>query len=263
MKKSNSTRIAIAGAFIIGLIATILASFSFAPSPEPAPREIKAAQAATALEPGKKITIENLKVLTIPLEKFPQGAILDVGSLVGRVPKVAIAPDQIIVESMLIPAASSAYLSSDIPFGKRAFTIGINEISGVGGFASPGNYVDVLLSARDSLGQPISKIVVKHVRVMAVAQARSVDDSNPKVGSTITLEVSPQEAQELDVARSLGSLSLVLRNREDQSDIKSDVARTNDLMLSPNYTEQKTIEVIRGNMSASGSESAPPSIPGR
>jgi len=261
MKKPSSSVIAIGGALVIGVIATILASVSLGPTQSSAPKELKVAQAATMIEAGKKITPENLKLITLPLEQFPQGAILDLAGLANRTTKVAINPDQIILESMLVPASNGAFLSGDIPYGRRAFTISINEVSGVGGFASPGNYVDVLLSARDSLGQPISKIVVKHVRVMAVAQVRATDDANPRLGSTITLEVSPQEAQELDVARSLGTLSLVLRNRDDQSDIRSDVASKNDLMLSPNYNDQKTIEVIRGNMSGSGPDNAPPSLP--
>ena len=155
------------------------------------------------------------------------------------------------MEAMLVPIATSDDLSNDIPLGKRAFTIGINEISGVGGFASPGNYVDVIVSAKDAAGMPVSKTVVERVKVMAVAQARSIIDPSPKVGTNVTLEVTPEEAQKLDVARSLGTLSLALRNRADKSNYDGAAASKNDLVLQPNvYNDAASVEIIRGNLTS-------------
>lgn len=49
--------------------------------------------------------------------------------------------------------------------------------------------------------------------MLAVAQEVNRDETKPKVVNAVTLEVSPEEAEKLDLARSVGSLSLVLRNQ--------------------------------------------------
>jgi pilus assembly protein CpaB len=49
-----------------------------------------------------------------------------------------------------------------------------------------------------------------------VAQEAGRDDTKPKVVSAVTLELSPRDAEKLDLARSVGTLSLVLRNQVDK-----------------------------------------------
>jgi pilus assembly protein CpaB len=63
----------------------------------------------------------------------------------------------------------------------------------------------------------ISKIVLEHILVLAVAQEQNRDETKPKVVNAVTLEVTPEQAEKLDLARSVGSLSLVLRNQIDSS----------------------------------------------
>ena len=58
--------------------------------------------------------------------------------------------------------------------------------------------------------------VLEQVLVLAVAQEASRDDTKPKVVSAVTLELSPGDAEKLDLARSVGTLSLVLRNQLDK-----------------------------------------------
>jgi pilus assembly protein CpaB len=63
----------------------------------------------------------------------------------------------------------------------------------------------------------ISKIVLEHILVLAVAQEQNRDETKPKVVNAVTLEVTPEQAEKLDLARSVGTLSLVLRNQIDNS----------------------------------------------
>lgn len=100
-------------------------------------------------------------------------------------------------------------------------TVRVNDVIGVAGFALPGNYVDILVNtqrdndnnlARD---KEISKIVLERILVLAVAQDVGRDETKPRVVNAVTLEVTPEQAEKLDLARSVGSLSLVLRNQMD------------------------------------------------
>ncbi len=121
--------------------------------------------------------------------------------------------------------ATQGGLSAVIADGKRAMTVRVNDVVGVAGFALPGNYVDVMVNTQQERGQgqanPISLTVLEHVLVLAVAQEASRDDTKPKVVSAVTLELSPEDAEKLDLARSVGSLSLVLRNQLDKTMVAS------------------------------------------
>ena len=61
--------------------------------------------------------------------------------------------------------------------------------------------------------------VLERVLVLAVAQEASRDDTKPKVVSAVTLELTPENAEKLDLARSVGTLSLVLRNQLDKAQV--------------------------------------------
>jgi pilus assembly protein CpaB len=65
----------------------------------------------------------------------------------------------------------------------------------------------------------ISKTVLEKVLVLAVAQEANRDDTKPKVVSAVTLELSLEDSEKLDLARSVGTLSLVLRNQMDKTTV--------------------------------------------
>jgi len=51
----------------------------------------------------------------------------------------------------------------------------------------------------------------------------------PKVVSAVTLELTPEESEMLDLARSVGALSLVLRNQSDKNPVRTVGATKRDL----------------------------------
>ena len=117
-------------------------------------------------------------------------------------------------------------------------TVRVNDVIGVAGFALPGNFVDILVSTQDDAGKAangnrdlnISKLVLERILVLAVAQESSQNDTKPKVVSAVTLEVTPQQAEKLDLARSVGQLSLVLRNQVDMKAAETDGATKHTLL---------------------------------
>jgi len=117
-----------------------------------------------------------------------------------------------------------------ITVGKRAITVRVNDVIVVAGFALPVSYVDILANLKDRGGQSYSKVVLSRVKVLAVAQETEVDTSKPKIVNAVTLELSPEESERLDLARSVGSLSLVLRNELDKDVGGSRGARIEDLL---------------------------------
>lgn len=179
------------------------------------------AVAAADVEIGSRLTPEVLRLVEWPPSSVPPGAFTDLAALEGRVVKTSVARGEPLIEGKLAPAGSKGGLSAVVAEGKRAMTVRVNDVVGVAGFALPGNYVDIMVNTQNEAGRvgdkdhAISKIVLERILVLAVAQEADRDGTKPKVVNAVTLEVSPEQAESLDLARSVGTLSLVLRNQID------------------------------------------------
>lgn len=182
----------------------------------------KVVVAAVDIELGSRINPQMLGTVEWPSGSVPVGAFSDPAQLQDRVAKVGVQRGDAVLERKLSPAGTMGGLSAVIAEGKRAMTVRVNDVVGVGGFALPGNYVDVMVNTnldRGNSQSPISLTVLEHVLVLAVAQEAGRDDTKPKVVNAVTLELSPEDTEKLDLARSVGTLSLVLRNQLDKDPI--------------------------------------------
>jgi pilus assembly protein CpaB len=164
-----------------------------------------------------------------------------------------------LLAAKLAPLGEKGGLSALLHEGTRAVTVKVNEIVGVAGFALPGNYVDVMVNATEKTGKVISKIVLERILVLALAQDASTSETKPRLVNAVTLEVTPQQAEQIDLARSVGSLSLVLRSQVDTGRINTTGASMDDLFKQPavdkasparavsNRTNERP-EIIRGSV---------------
>jgi pilus assembly protein CpaB len=179
---------------------------------------------------GQPITPAMVELVPWPGSAIPKGAFDNVSNLDGRVLRMSLQRGEPVLESRLAPVGTRGGLSAVIADGKRAITVRVNEVVGVAGFALPGNFVDVMVSTRDNQQRAVSKIVLERIMVLAVAQEASRDDTKPRLVNAVTLEVSPDQAERLDLARSVGTLSLVLRNQIDSIPAPTTGVRTADLL---------------------------------
>ena len=179
------------------------------------------AVAAADVEIGARLTPEMVTLAAWPSGSVPPGAFTSAEALNGRVVKSSLTRGEPLIEGKLAPAGTQGGLSAVVAEGKRAMTVRVNDVVGVAGFALPGNFVDIMVNTQNQGGksndkdQTISKIVLERILVLAVAQEASRDATKPKVVNAVTLEVTPGQAEHLDLARSVGTLSLVLRNQVD------------------------------------------------
>lgn len=206
---------------IIGLGAVVLASRWV--NEQATVQSSKVVVAATDVDLGTPLAPQMLKVADWPSGSVPAGAFADVKALDTRVLKTSVSRGEPVLESKLAPLGATGGLSAVIKEGNRAMTVRVNDVVGVAGFALPGNYVDIVVNTIDETAKAadgnnsISKIVLEHILVLAVAQEQNRDETKPKVVNAVTLEVTPDQAEKLDLARSVGTLSLVLRNQIDAS----------------------------------------------
>ena len=181
----------------------------------------KVVVASVDVQLGNRLNAQMLTTVDWPSSSIPTGAFRDVKEVEERVLRTAVLRGEPILDGKLAPLGTQGGLSAVIAEGKRAMTVRVNDVVGVAGFALPGNYVDVVVSAQQTAvkgeePRQISKTVLEHVLVLAVAQEASRDDTKPKVVNAVTLELSLEDAEKLDLARSVGTLSLVLRNQMDK-----------------------------------------------
>ncbi|HJV00204.1 MAG TPA: Flp pilus assembly protein CpaB [Burkholderiaceae bacterium] len=196
----------------------------------------KVAVALVDIPLGSRINAEMVRLVDWPAAAMPPGSFNDPKVLDTRVTRTTIQRGEPLMEGKLAPPGTQGGLSAVVAEGKRAITVRVNDVVGVAGFTLPGNYVDILVNtqeegARNSVRDPsISKIVLEHILVLAIAQEAGRDDTKPKVVNAVTLEVTPEQAEKLDLARSVGTLSLALRNQIDPKPVETAGATKSTLL---------------------------------
>lgn len=177
---------------------------------------------------GSRLSPEMIRMADWPTSAMPPGAITDIKLVETRVTRTSIQRGEPVMEGKLAPVGTTGGLSAVVADGKRAMTVRVNDVVGVAGFALPGNFVDILVNTQDegarnssNKEQAISKIVLERILVLAIAQESSRDETKPKVVNAVTLELTPDQVEKLDLARSVGTLSLVLRNQIDPSPVNT------------------------------------------
>jgi len=214
---------------LFGVIAAVLvAHLSKSINPASGGRE-QVVIATASIQAGAELTDSQLQVMNWPNSFIPGGSFSALSALKHRVARQPIEAGELILESKLAVNNSKAGLTAIIAQGKRAISVRVNDVIAVAGFTLPGNFVDVMVSAKDEQGKQFSKIVLNHVKILAIAQDTSAEPNKPKVVNAVTLELAPEEAEQLDLARSIGALSLVLRNEMDSAQTNTTGAHLMDL----------------------------------
>jgi pilus assembly protein CpaB len=242
--KNKRAFIVMAVAIVFGLAAVVFASRWLLNQPSGNAGRIAVAAADISL--GQRLAPEMFKLAEWPADSVPKGAFTDPQKLSGRVLKSNLQMGEPVSESKLAPSGTLGGLSALIAEGKRAITVRVNDVIGVAGFALPGNYVDIIVSMQKDAApgstmreQSISKIVLERILVLAVAQEVNRDETRPKVVNAVTLEVTPEQAEKLDLARSVGTLSLALRNQIDPQSASTEGATKLTLLPSSAPTPPK------------------------
>jgi pilus assembly protein CpaB len=139
----------------------------------------------------------------------------------GSVARVAMYSGEPLRKSKLIGEGQS-FMSSILPTGYRAVATQIAADTSAGGFILPNDYVDVIMTRRSdtatTTGGFVTETILKNIRVLAIDQAIQEDEEGRrvKVGSTATLELTPQQAEIITVAQQLAErLTLSLRSLVD------------------------------------------------
>ena len=133
------------------------------------------------------------------------------------------------LEGGLTPTFSGQVLE-----GLRAMTVRVDEINSISGFLQPEDRVDLLLSHGSGDKQEIFPLI-EQLNVIATGKQTMVEKSGNGNGesrsfSTITVQVSPDEAQRITLAQAVGKITAVLRNPDDEAPMASGTMDVNALL---------------------------------
>jgi pilus assembly protein CpaB len=114
----------------------------------------------------------------------------------------------------------------------RAAGLQVNQVSGVSGFILPGDRVDVLATVdQNQVGQEaITRTVLQNIEVLAAGQKTEQRDNKPITVQAVTLLVDPTGAEVLAHSQHEGEISLVLRNPDDQTEVKTPAMSTSGML---------------------------------
>jgi pilus assembly protein CpaB len=192
----------------------------------------KVVVATMDLDLGAILTPAEMQIRMFPENLVSLGTFGTVEELEGRVLRTPVAMGEPILESKLAPEGSGGGFSSLIPTGMRAVTVGVNVVSGVGGFILPKTKVDVLVTV-SGMGKGEdreTRTILQNVEVLAVDQTYEKDSNEPMTVKSVTLLVTPEEAEKLTLAANEGVLQLALRSGGDEDLHQSDGVGLKELM---------------------------------
>jgi pilus assembly protein CpaB len=183
------------------------------------------------IAPGEQITPGDLALGKVVADSIPAGSFQAVGDLKDRVAMTGIVKGQPVLESVLAPVGAAAGMQALIPPGMRATTIQVNEFSGVGGLLTPGSKVDIISVVKtDEKEGVVARTIVQNVEIRAVGrqitntadkEAKSADGTPAPMPSNVTLLVTPEQAEQIQLASVGGKPWLSLRNATDSAAVET------------------------------------------
>lgn len=228
---------------IYNTLSSVLGDGEDAKDTTPVNQLVPVIEAAVDIQPRTIITEDMIKASAVPQDLVPAGALTDKNAVVGKPAAVTIMSGDMITDRKLNDLMANGF-NGLIPQGMRAISFSINDITGVSGFAKPGDRVDILLvSDKDGKDRITSRTILKDVLLLAVnktsmtptapAPAKSEEAgkdsksmlnnaSAPKPEEPVsmgtpavaTVAVSPYGAAKLAASAQVGQLQLLLRPYE-------------------------------------------------
>jgi pilus assembly protein CpaB len=222
-------------AIVLGLIAVVLINVYMGGT-----RKAQVAQAQAGvgspvvvaqapISRGGVIQPAQLKVVNYPAGSVPAGAFTTISQLTGgkdqqRIALRDLGPDEPVLANRVTLPGGKLNLATEISPGMQAVTFHSNDVAGVGGFVLPNDRVDIMLSrsvggGNNTQTMPLTQVIAENIRVLGVDQSDDQEQNKPVVAKAITVEVTPEQAQQITLAQSMGTVSLALRHVDDTAPV--------------------------------------------
>lgn len=180
--------------------------------------------AATELDYGKPLTIDDVKAVEFPLGAIPENSFSELETLIGtgddanefRTVLRTMEPGEAILSTKVTRLGEDAGVSSRLKKGMRAFAIRVDVASGVSGFLRPGDKVDVYWTGQSNT-ETVTKLILNGLELIAIDQQADASRNVTTVARTVTVAANVKTIAALVQAQSTGKLLLSLRGIDDET----------------------------------------------
>lgn len=226
--KPGKTSIVLGVALAIGLLAALAARSYLSAQVEAIQARAKGKTvdvvvAKIDIAQGAKLSGENLAVRQVPAEYGHSIAVppSSFDRIDGQTIAYPVKSGEMILWGLMANKKVPTF-SARIEPGRRAITVAVDQINSISGMLEPEDLIDLVASLEHN-GRRLIFPLLQQVKVIATGQ-RSVDD--PKTGerqqfSTVTLDTTPEQAQDIISVRETGKLTALLRHPQDKANIKT------------------------------------------
>lgn len=180
---------------------------------------------------GVAVSPENVKLEQWPKDRVPVGAVTRQEDLDGRRMRQKIYAGEPIIEPKLL-ARGQVPTDGMVPKGLRVVPVSVSSDAIHSGLVLPGTRCDIQVLFRTDpnmgVGETLCKTILQDIKVFAVNDVTSTESQDPKTadvrsipgGKTVSLLVTPAQAQIVSLASQLGTIRLILRNGDDDEQTK-------------------------------------------
>lgn len=200
---------------------------------------------------GLPIAPEDVVLRNVIPDMVPQDEIFNtLDEVLGRTPRERILANESVRVERLASANAGVGLNAIVTPGKRAMTVATNTETAVAGLLQAGNFVDVIVTIKPedptAFGAKfVSDTILQEIKVLAVGSslggnaakeaeakdAKKTKGANTKLKPSITVELTPEEAEKLALAQSQGDIHVTLRSDIDILQIDSQGVTTTDRLI--------------------------------
>ncbi|MCP5267050.1 MAG: Flp pilus assembly protein CpaB [Burkholderiaceae bacterium] len=176
------------------------------------------------LPAGARVDPETMATRKVPAMYLPPGVVdpSDFDPLIGRRLREPMRAGEPLFSGIVMRARTEAF-STRLHHGVRAMTIAVDEVNGISGMLLPGDRIDLMLSARvqgvDTREVERTAVLMQNVLVLATGRHVDAPEAGRRIEryQSITVEVSPEQAQRLIVAQRSGRVTALLRHPTDRA----------------------------------------------
>jgi pilus assembly protein CpaB len=185
--------------------------------------------AARDLPAGTRLKKTDIRQVSVVDKDIPRGAVMEERILLDRVLLFPLNTNEAVTVNKLASSSGVEGVAAIIEPGKRAVSVSINDTTGVAGLVGPRSHVDVLFTRTGSMAEAATTTVLQDVTVLSVGRVTEISQTpasgtqtatnapSPTQNRAVTLLVTPEQAEKLELAKNQGKISLALRNPLDKS----------------------------------------------
>lgn len=260
------------GAVVVALIGVRLSGEPATPSTQAAsapaaPASAQFVVAARDIRAGHMLESADVQLETAA--SAPQGSLASTQQALGQVSSRDITKGTLVLLDAIAPESLSALLQP----GERAVAVQVDEVIGVGGFAKPGDFVDVMQfmgATRENQDTSFAQVLVRRARILTFGDATQIDQAPTSTGGQATQEAMRETGAQaaLQARERRQSLrSAVLAVRENDASALMLAANTGVLRLAlrPKHEGVESPDATSGRLTTRVSDLSPvrakPAVP--